>query len=133
VPAAKPDSDWLPLVAVLLTPLPLSDTEVALALVHAMVAVPGAAVVVGVAVIDAVTAAGAAMVTVCEIVAEAAPAESIAFAVNVMLAGPASDVGLPESLSVPLPPPANANPLPLFQTFTWTKFPSASWPWAEMV
>ncbi len=101
-----------------MSPLPLTETAVAFVLDHVMVVVPGALALVGVAMIDAVTEAGAAIVTVCEIVAEAAPAESTAFAVNVMVAGPLSDVVLPESPSVPSPPPAKANPTPFFQTFT---------------
>jgi hypothetical protein len=47
-------------------------------------------------------------------------------AVNVMVAGPLSTVELPESPSVPSPPPANAKPTPFFQTFTCVRLPSAS-------
>jgi hypothetical protein len=54
--------------------------------------------------------------------------ESTALAVNVMVAGPLSDVELPESPSVPLPPPAKAKPTPFFQIFTWVRLPSASCP-----
>ena len=50
-----------------------------------------------------------------------------------MLAGPVSDVVFPESPSVPLPPPANANPWPFFQTFTCVRLPSASCPRAVTV
>lgn len=74
---------------------------------------------------------GALIVTVCEIVADVAPLESTACAVKVIVAGPVSEVLFPEFPSVPLPPPAKANPTPDFQTFTWDKLPSSSWPWAE--
>ena len=123
----------LPLMAVLLTPLPLTDTEVALALDHVIVDEPGAVALVGLALIDAVTDGGALIVTVCEIVADVAPFPSTAWAVNVTVVGPESDVGLPESPSVPLPPPANANGTPVFHTLTWVRLPSWSWPCAETV
>jgi len=55
VPAAKPDTDWLPLAEVVLRPLPLTDTEVAFALNHVIVAVPGAVAVVGFVLIEALT------------------------------------------------------------------------------
>lgn len=60
----------------------------------------------------------AATETVCEMVAEIAPLESTALAVKVIVAGPVSDVVLPESPSVPLPPPPKAKPTPFFHTFT---------------
>jgi hypothetical protein len=126
VPTARPLTAWLPLVAVLLTPGPLTEIEVALALVQVMVLEPGASALVGLAAMEAETLDGAATVTVWLIVADAAPLESTAFAVNVIVAGPVSEVALPESLSVPLPPPANANPTPDFQTLTWVRLPSAS-------
>jgi len=47
----------------------------------------------------------AAIVTVWVMVADEAPTESTACAVKVTDAGPTSEVVLPESLSVPLPPP----------------------------
>ena len=102
-------------------------------LVHETVVAPGAVAVVGLAVMEAETARGAATVTVCVIVPEVAPLESTALAVNVTVAGPVSEVVLPESPSVPLPPPAKANAEPFFQTLTWLRFPSASWPRAETV
>ena len=117
---------WLPLLAELLRPLPLTVTEVALALVHVIVVEPGAVALVGVAAMDAVTDEGAAIVTVCEIVAEVAPLASTALAVNVIVAGPVSEVGLPESPSVPLPPAANAKAAPFFHTLTCVRLPSAS-------
>ena len=88
----------------LLSPLPLTAEEVALALDHVMVVEPGAVTLVGLALIDAETAGGAATLTVWLIVADAVPLESTAFAVNVIVVGPVSEVALPESASVPLPP-----------------------------
>ena len=70
MPAVKPLTVWLPLAAELLRPLPVTETDVALALDHVMVVVPGAIALVGFALIDAVTANGALIVTVCEIVPE---------------------------------------------------------------
>ena len=124
---------WLPFAATLLSPLPLTATDVALALDHVSVVEPGAVAFVGLALIDAETADGAATLTVWLIVADVTPLESTALAVNVIVAGPASDVVLPESLSVPLPPPPKANATPPFHTFTWARLPSASWPCAEIV
>lgn len=59
---------WVPLVAVLLTPLPETDTAVALALDHEIVLEPGAEVEVGDALIDALTEAAAVIVTVADCV-----------------------------------------------------------------
>jgi hypothetical protein len=101
---------------------------VALALVQVMVLEPGASALVGLAAMEAETLDGAATVTVWLIVVDAAPLASTAFAVNVIDTGPESEVALPESLSVPLPPPPNANPTPAFHTLTWVRLPSASWP-----
>ena len=70
MPAVKPLTVWLPLAAELLRPLPVTETDVALALDHVMVVAPGAIALVGFALIDAVTANGALIVTVCEIVPE---------------------------------------------------------------
>ena len=89
---------------------------------------PGAVAVVRLALIEAETDAGAATVTVWLIVLAVAPAESTAFAVKVTVVGPASDVVLEESPSVPLPPPAKANGAPAFHTLTWVRLPSGSWP-----
>jgi len=58
----------VPLVAVLLTPLPETDTAVALALDHEIVLEPGAEVEVGDALIDALTEAAAVIVTVADCV-----------------------------------------------------------------
>ena len=55
---------WFPLAAVLLRPLPLTETEVAFALDQVMVLDPGAIAVMGDALIDALTDDGAATVTV---------------------------------------------------------------------
>lgn len=55
---------WLPLAAVLLSPLPVTATEVAFALVHEIVVEPGATADVGVALIEALTADAGATVTV---------------------------------------------------------------------
>jgi len=55
---------WLPLAAVLLRPLPVTTTEVALALDQEIVVEPGADAVVGDAVIVALTDAAAATLTV---------------------------------------------------------------------
>jgi hypothetical protein len=118
VPTASPLTDCEPFVAVLLRLGPDTVAEVALTLDQVIVAEPGAVVLVGDALIDAATLAGAAMVTVWLIVGEGAPVESTAFAVKVIVAGPVSEVMLPESPSVPLPPPAKANPIPDFQTLT---------------
>jgi hypothetical protein len=59
---------WEPLVAVLLTPLPETDTAVALALDQEIVLAPGAEVDVGDALIDALTEAAAVTVTVADCV-----------------------------------------------------------------
>ena len=133
MPAERPVMLCEPFAATLLRPLPLTATEDALTLDHVMVVEPGAVVAVGVALIEADTAAGAATVTVWLIVPEVAPTESTAFAVKVIVVGPVSDVVLPESASVPLPPPPNANATPAFQTLTWVRLPSTSWPCAEIV
>ena len=118
LPTARPLTAWLPVAAALLMPGPLTETEVALPLVQVMVLAPGASALVGLAAMEAETLDGAATVTVWLIVADTAPLESTAFAVNVIVAGPLSEVVLPESWSVPLPPPANAKPTPDFQTLT---------------
>jgi len=128
VPAASPVTDWLPLVAELLIPVPVTDTEVALALDHVTVVDPGELALVGLTLIDADTLDGALTVTVWVIVAAVAPAASTALAVNVTVVGPVSVVALPELPSVPLPPPARANAVPFFHTFTCVRLPSASWP-----
>lgn len=132
VPIARPLTGWLSLTDVLLSPGPLTATEVALTLDHVIVAEPGAVVFDGLALIDADTLAAAATATVCVIVADVAPPESTALAVNVTAAGPESDVLLPESLSVPLPPPAKAKPTPFFHTLTCVRLPLLSWPCAEI-
>jgi hypothetical protein len=64
VPAGRPLTAWLPLVAALLRPFPLTTTEVALLLDQVIVVDPGADVVAGLALIEADTANGAATVTV---------------------------------------------------------------------
>jgi hypothetical protein len=70
VPAASPVIVWLPLAVVLLRPGPLTETEVALALVQEIVVVPGAMVLVGLAPIEPVTfGADALTVTVAVCVA----------------------------------------------------------------
>lgn len=118
VPTARPLTDCEPLADVLLRLGPVTATDVALALDHVIIVESGAVVLEGDALIDAATLAGAATVTVWLMVAAVAPAASTALAVNVMVAGPVSEVLLPESPSVPLPPPANANPTPFFQMLT---------------
>ena len=133
LPAVRPEMVWVPFAAALLRPVPLTVTEVALALDHVIVVEPGADVDVGFALMAAETVASAAIVTVWEMVLEVTPVESTALAVNVIVAGPLSDEVLPESLSVPFPPPAKAKGAPAFQMFTCERLPSASWPWAETV
>ena len=65
VPAASPLTVWLPLLAELTSPLPPTETDVALLVVHEMVVVPGALAVAGVAVMEPSTfGAGALTVTV---------------------------------------------------------------------
>ncbi len=118
VPTARPLTAWLPLATVLLRPGPLTVTAVALTLDHVIVLAAGGVALAGLALIDADTPAGAATLTVWLMVADAAPLASTALAVNVIVAGPASEVELPESPSVPLPPPANAKPTPFFHTLT---------------
>ena len=81
MPAGRPFTAWLPLVAVLLIPLPLTDAAVALALDHVMVDDPGATILEGLAPIDAVTAAGALTVTVWEIIPDRTPFASTESAV----------------------------------------------------
>ena len=61
MPAAKPITVWLPLVAVEFRPGPLTDTEVAAELLHVIVDEPGAFVFVGFALIAALTFAGGAV------------------------------------------------------------------------
>ena len=117
-PASSPPTAWLPLAEELATPVPATDTAVALALDQVTVTEPGAVALVGLTLIEADTDGGAPMETVCEIVPELTPLESTALAVKVMVAGPLSDVEFPESPSVPLPPPAKAKPTPFFQMFT---------------
>ena len=51
----SPLTVWLPFAAVLLSPVPETDTEVAFVLVQEMVDVPGGVVLVGLALIDALT------------------------------------------------------------------------------
>jgi hypothetical protein len=80
----------------------------ALALDHEIVVEPGAVPVAGVTEIEADTVGGALNVTVCEIVPERAPVESTASAGSVTRCGPVSVRALPESPSVPVPPPAKA-------------------------
>lgn len=133
VPTARPPTPCEPLAAVLLRPGPLTITDDALVLDHVIVVAPGAVAVVGEALMEADTAAGAATVTLWLMVADVAPCASTAFAVNVIVAGPGSEVVLPESPSVPLPPPANAKAPPFFQTFTCARLPSLSCPCAEIV
>jgi hypothetical protein len=55
---------WLPLAAVLLSPLPVTTTAVAFALVHEIVVDPGATTELGEALIEALTAEAGATVTV---------------------------------------------------------------------
>ena len=55
IPTESPLTIWLPFAAVLLSPEPETDTEVAFVLVQEMVDVPGAVVLVGLALIDALT------------------------------------------------------------------------------
>lgn len=126
VPTARPLTAWLPLATVLPRPGPLTVTAVALTLDHVIVLEPGAVALVGLALIVADTPAGAATLTVWLIVADAAPVASTELAVNVTVAGPVSDVELPESPSVPLPPPPKAKPTPFFHTLTCVRLPSLS-------
>lgn len=133
VPTASPVTDCEPLVAELLRPGPDTVAEVTLTLDQVIVAIAGAVILVGEALIEADTLAGAATVTAWLMVEDVAPAASTALAVKVIVAGPVSDVLLPEFPSVPLPPPAKAKATPNFQTLTWARLPSASWPCAEMV
>ena len=69
------------MVVVLERLLPETETAVAFALVHEIVAEPGGVVLLGLALIEAVTADGALIVTVCEIVPERTPLASTASAV----------------------------------------------------
>ena len=55
---------WLPMSAVLFSPGPATETEVALLLDQEIIVEPGAVVFAGLAVIEADTARGAATVTV---------------------------------------------------------------------
>ena len=64
MPAERPLTLWLPLAAVLLSPVPVTDTAVAFAHDHVIIAEPGDVQVVGLALIDAVTDAGALTVNV---------------------------------------------------------------------
>jgi hypothetical protein len=48
-PAARPLTAWLPLVAVLLTPLPDTETDVALLVLQKIVVEPGAVALAGLA------------------------------------------------------------------------------------
>ena len=70
MPAERFATDWLPSVAELLMPGPITETEVAFVLVQEIVELPGEPAVVGSAVIEAVTIDGAATVTVTLCVAE---------------------------------------------------------------
>jgi hypothetical protein len=58
VPAARPLTFWLPLAAVLLRPVPLTLTEVALVLDQVIVEEPGAVALVGLALMVALTETG---------------------------------------------------------------------------
>ena len=64
VPTGSPETDCVPLGAVLVSPGPLTATEVALALIHVTETVPGAVVLDGEVLIEADTPAGAATETV---------------------------------------------------------------------
>ena len=75
MPAERPFTIWLPLVAELLTPLPLTETEVALDVLHEIVVEPGAVALVGLAVMEPDTGGGAVTLTVM-LAAPLAPAES---------------------------------------------------------
>jgi hypothetical protein len=55
VPAERPLTDWVPVEAVLLSPLPLTDTDVPFVLDQKIVDAPGAVALVGLALIDALT------------------------------------------------------------------------------
>jgi hypothetical protein len=77
VPAESPFTNWLPLVAELLTELPLTATEVALAVLHETVVEPGAVALVGLAVMEPDTGGGAVTFTVM-LAVPLAPAESCA-------------------------------------------------------
>ena len=63
-PAARPLTAWLPLAAVLLTPLPETEADVAWLVLHVTVVAPGAAAVEGLTEIEPSTLAGAAVETV---------------------------------------------------------------------
>jgi hypothetical protein len=60
---------WLPLIAVLLRPVPVTLTEVALDVFQVIVVLPGAVVLVGLAEIEPATDASALTVTVAVCVA----------------------------------------------------------------
>ena len=130
-PAARPVTVWRPLVAVLLSPVPLTVTAVASALDQVISVAPGAVAAAGAASIAADTTGGAATVTVWLRVAEVAPVASTAWAVKVSEAGPVAVAESPASLSVPLPPPAEAKSVLPCHTRTCVRFPSPSWPRAE--
>ena len=49
MPAARPLTAWLPLAAELLTPVPETETEVALLVLHEIVVAPGAVPLAGLA------------------------------------------------------------------------------------
>ena len=49
MPAAKPVTAWLPLAAELLMPLPTTETDVALLVLHEIVVAPGAVPLAGLA------------------------------------------------------------------------------------
>ena len=59
MPAARPLTVWLPFATVLLTPVPVTDTDNALAVLHEIVVVPGAVALAGLAPIEPVTLAAA--------------------------------------------------------------------------
>lgn len=69
VPAERPLTFWVPLVAVLVSDGPLTNTDVALAVLHAIVVTSGAVPVEGLAAIEPATDAGEVMTTVTVCVA----------------------------------------------------------------
>lgn len=69
VPFPSPLTVWLPFGAVLLMPLPVTETDVAFDVFHETVIVPGAPALVGLAEIDPDTDDGAVTVTVADCVA----------------------------------------------------------------
>ena len=55
MPAARPLTYWLPLAAELLTPVPETETEVALLVLHETVVAPGAVALAGLAAMEPLT------------------------------------------------------------------------------